>query len=98
MLPLPSAATDRGRFQTVCPGGGAPNIVTSYLLFEVCASALIDKAKTTKIKQPHLFMQNPPVSSCTLAAEVYNFRKFLAKRGVIRGQTSKSPKLQFKFG
>src|SRR6266566_2947942 len=55
--PLPSTATDRGKFHTSCPRGGAPKNVTSYLPFVVWEKAAATRANTTKIMKAYSFMQ-----------------------------------------
>src|SRR5213594_1085309 len=57
--PLPSAATDRGRFHTFCPLGGAPKNVTSYLRFVVWANAPATNVNTAKIIQTYFFIGTP---------------------------------------
>src|SRR6266446_4713778 len=57
--PLPSAATERGRFHTFCPLGGEPKNVTSYLRFVVCAKTPATNATAAKIVQTVFFIKSP---------------------------------------
>src|SRR5713226_6752078 len=58
--PFPSAATERGKLQTLSPGGGAPKKFTSYLTFLVWPKLTAATRKISEIPQAYVFIQISP--------------------------------------